>query len=159
MLADVVPSERTFNVGGREWKVAMQGFLAFHAELEIYIFDEMSERLAIMAKHAPKDVSEKWYNQAYDQCKQGIQLYEAAMWTTSTRGFARAFWIAIRKTHPDVTLEDLVKFLYPLPSTELAVARDAIEFAKGIETNPSQGAGQTPPEEVDELTRVNSSIP
>ena len=158
MLADVVPSDRTFNVGGREWKVAWQGCMAFHAQLENYIFEEMSVRLAIMTRNAPTEVSDKWNAQAYDQCKYGLSLTESYIWTASIRGFTRAFWIAIHKAHPEVTIEELETFLHKLPSNQLAIARVAVEFARGMEVNPSQGAGQTPPEETSELTRVNSIL-
>lgn len=158
MLSDVVATERAFEIGGRQWKVSMMGFLAFHAELELYIIQEMSERLAAMAASAPKEVAEMWYQKAYDQCKQGIPLYEAAMWTTSTSGFARAFWIAVRKQHPDSKFEHTREFLYGLDTEELGKARDVIEFAKGMEINPSQGAsGSTPHNENGESQTTNPS--
>ena len=144
MLSDVIASERTFNIGGHDWRVSMMGFLAFHAELEIHIVHEMSERLAAMATSVPKEISEGWYQKAYDQCKQGIPMFEVAQWTVSTGGFARSFWLAIRKHQPDITFDQVREFLYRIGTDELAKARDAIEFAKGMELNPSQGATGSP---------------
>ena len=145
MLAEIIPTERTFTIAGRDWKVPLLGFLAFHAELETYIFQEMSERLTVLAKNAPKEVAEQWYQKAYDQCMKGVPLYEAAMWAVSTNGFARAFWIAVKKSN-DVSYDQVRELLYPCPSEEISLAREAIEFAKGMMANPSDGASQTPPE-------------
>ena len=155
MLADIIPIERTFIIAGRDWKVSLLGFLAFHAELETYIFQEMSERLSVLAKNAPKEVAEKWYQQAYDQCMKGVPLYDAAMWAVSTNGFARAFWIAVKK-NSDVTYEQVCELLYQCPSNEISLAREAIEFAKGMTENPSEGVGQLPQNETP--TTENGSL-
>ena len=61
MLADIIPIDRTFTIAGRDWKVPLLGFLAFHAELEIYIFQEMSQRLSILAENASKEVIDRLY--------------------------------------------------------------------------------------------------
>lgn len=158
MLAEIIPSERTFKVAGRDWKVSLLGFLAFHAELEIYIFQEMAEKLTTLAKYAPKEVADRWYERAYEQCMKGVPLYEAAMWVVSTNGFARAFWIAVKKHQPGVTYEQVRELLYPCPSEEINVAREAIEFAKGMMANPfSEDENQISPNGVTEKN-ANLSI-
>ena len=156
MLAEIIPTERTFTIAGREWKVPLLGFLAFYAELETYIFQEMSERIGVLAKNAPEDMVKRLYQQAYDQCMKGIPTYEASIWTTSANGFARAFWIAV-KQHNNVTYDQVRELLYPLPPQDISLAREAIDFAWGMITNPSDGARQTPQNETPTTNNGNQS--
>ena len=156
MLADIIPIDRTFTIAGRDWKVPLLGFLAFHAELEIYIFQEMSQRLSILAENASKEVIDRLYQQAYDQCIKGIPTYEASVWTTSASGFARAFWISVKKRN-DVTYEQVRDLLHPLPPQDISLAREAIDFAWGMTANPSQGADQMPQDETPTMKNGSQS--
>ena len=156
MLAEFIPTERTFTVAGRDWKVPRLGFVQFNTELETYIFEKMSERLAILTKNASNEVAEQFRQQAYDQCMIGIPTHMAYAWTASASGFARSFWIAVKKTN-DVTYEYICDLLNHLLPQDLVQAREAIDFAWWITANPSNGAfgteavpetNQTPQDEI-----------
>jgi hypothetical protein len=124
--------------------VATKLGLAQHVELERWMrrvpFDMLLQTVADLPAKLQTDMLQQAWDMSQNMTYFGGEGFKFR--TFSIEGIARTLWIAIKRKHPDVTLEKILEWLPPSALED--ITRVIAELNGSVETNPTT-PGANPP--------------
>jgi hypothetical protein len=109
-LHEMTAAESVWNIGGKEYRLAPLR-LRDYGEMEQRILAGRPDPLAVVRPRLeglPEPLQRHLLSAAYDDARRGgrVTVGELDEWMDTVEGRVYQFWLAIRRNHPEVTLEE-----------------------------------------------------